>query len=97
MGHLEGMQEGMQEGIKEASQEALVDKLTNAVDRLSQIESKLDRILHILERQGDGPLRKMEDHVDFVESVFSTFSLPRTVFHPFRLMTPWTGLLKFKR
>ena len=52
-----------------------MDKLHNVQERIERIESKLDKILHILE-SNQKSCDKMSKHIDFVDSVYDAMKYP---------------------
>lgn len=52
-----------------------MDKLHNVQERIERIESKLDKILHILE-SNQKSCDKMSKHIDFVDSVYDAMKSP---------------------
>ena len=53
-------------------QDKIIDKITELENRCERMETKMDKILELLEKD----CKKMTDHIDFVENVYDNVKSP---------------------
>lgn len=64
--------------------DSLLDKMEKIENRLDKIESLLEHINSHVSKL-DSSCQNMDDHIDFVESVYERFKRPFSLFLPARI------------